>query len=297
MAQASTRPQASAIPTAVRVTSYDRAASWLVALLVLSGTSFAFLLGAWLAGKPPMRPKPRPVEIPDVGGGSPTGIPGESMQIDSPNKDEIAAETDLQQNELQDTLAMVVDAVATNQAAITDPSLSSDVEVGGPSGPSKGDGRAVGLGYGNGEPGIPRAQRWEMRFAEGATLQDYARQLDYFKIELGAVGVNSEVQYAFNLSASRPELRVGPAKDEQRLYMSWQQGSLKEADRALLARAGAALPGRQIVQFYPQDLENELAGLELAYRGREQGQIRKTIFGVRAAGDGYEFYVIEQIPM
>jgi len=284
------------VPAPIRASSHDRAASWLVALLVLFGGSVAMLLAVWLAGR--IRPTVEIVykEIPDVGGGSPTGTLGESMQIESPNKDDIARETDIEQPELQNTLEAVVDAVGANQAELADPNLTDSLDPGGPSGASTGDGRAVGLGFGSGEPGFPRQMRWEVVFPEGATLQEYAAALDSFGLELGAIG-KGDVHYAFNLSKTPPDKRTGPRAAETRLYMSWTSGNLKQADRSLLTRAGIATDGRVIVQFYPPNIENMLANLEEAYQGRKAGQIRKTVFGVRNSGGKYEFFVFSQTPL
>ncbi len=278
----------------MNVSLYDRVASVLISLLIFLGIAVAFLLTAWLTNRVFARQEAVPVVLQDVGGGNPDGIAGESIEIESPNQDEIAEETDLEDEpELQETLAMLMDTIATREADLADPALTEEISS-SRSGASTGDGRAPGLGFGDGEPGIPRAQRWQIRFAEGATLEEYARQLDHFGIELGAIGATSTVYYANHLSANKPSRRTGAGDQEQRLYMSWQGGSLKAADKSLLNRAGVRTEGQLTVQFYPPETENRLVTLELAYANREQGEIRKTIFGVRKAGGGYEFYVIDQ---
>jgi hypothetical protein len=69
-------------------------------------------------------------------------------------------------------------------------------------------------------------------------------------------------------------------------------------DRQLLQQAGVALPGRQMLKFIPQELENQLAHTELEY-AQSKGyqsvtQIAKTVFESKPGGDGYQFEVIEQ---
>ncbi len=49
-----------------------------------------------------------------------------------------------------------------------------------------------------------------------------------------------------------------------------------------------------VLQFFPAELENRLAYMELQYQGRKAKDIRRTRFGVRVAGKGFEFYVMEQ---
>lgn len=278
----------------MNVSLYDRVASLLISLLIFLSITAAFLFVVWFTNRVFARQEAVPVVMQDVGGGSLDGIAGESIEIESPNQDEIAEETDLEDEpELQETLAMVMDTIATREADLADPSLTDEISS-SRSGASTGDGRAPGLGSGDGTPGVPRAQRWEIRFADGATLDEYAKQLDFFKIELGAIGATSTVYYASNLAANKPTQRTAPGDQEKRLYMSWQGGSLRSADKALLNRAGIKTDGRLLVQFYPPETESVLLGQELAYKNRNQSEIRKTVFGVRAAGGGYEFYVIDQ---
>ncbi len=142
---------------------------------------------------------------------------------------------------------------------------------------------------------VPRWERWEIRY-DSATLASYAKQLDFFKIELGAAGGGSrEVDYLTKVSSSAPVSRAAPGLNETRLYMVWRGGRLQDLDRQLLTKAGVKTNGRILMQFYPKKVENELAALERKHRkdGRID-KIKKTIFGVRPNEAGYEFYIIEQ---
>jgi hypothetical protein len=271
-------------------------ASLLLALLILCGVSVFCLLIVWFTSRVFSHPPAIPVELADVGGGRPEGTIGESLSIEAPSTEEIGRESDLPEPQIQNTLSMVTDAVAVRQADLDDPALSENYESGGYGG-SKGDARRVGKGVGSGEPGIPRPQRWEIIFQEGATLQTYARQLDFFKIELGVIGGSTQVQYALNFTKPQPDRRSGRAGDEKRLYMSWRSGTLQQADQELLARAGVATENKIVVQFFPADVENRLAELEQRFANRRQSEIRKTRFGVRSVGNGFEFHVIDQTPL
>lgn len=277
----------------LRVSPYDRVASLLIALLILIGFAVFSLFLIWLTNQIFVTQTAVPVLMEDIGGGREDGVIGESMEIDAPDVSEIAAESDLTEPQIQDALALITDAVSTLQADLTDPAESDNFESGG-GGRSTGDGRQVGLGSGEGEPGIPRAQRWEIHFQEGGSLDLYARQLDFFGIELGVVGSGNQIHYAYNLSKPKPDTRTAPGAEEKRLYMSWRQGSLQQADRELLNRAGINHSGRIVVQFYPPETENQLAVIERDYRGLEPTQIRKTRFGVKSSGGGFAFYVIDQ---
>lgn len=287
------RIQRERVPAELRTSAYDMVSSLLIALLILVGLTVVALFLLWVTNQIFVRQAPVPVLLENIGGGREDGVIGESMELDAPDAEQIAQESELTEPQLQDSMAMITDAVATLQAELTDPAESDALESAG-GGKMHGDGRQVGRGSGEGEPGVPRHQRWEIYFQEGGSLNDYAAQLDFFGIELGAVQAG-QVQYASNLSKPRPDVRTGTGADEQRLYMSWRQGTLQQADRELLARAGINTSGKIIVQFYPPDTENQLAVLERDFRGLEATRIRKTRFGVQSSGGGYEFFVMDQI--
>ena len=128
------------------------------------------------------------------------------------------------------------------------------------------------------------------------STEAYARQLDAFGIELGAVGGGGQsVDYAASFSAGGPKRRSGPATDEKRLYMTWRNGALQEADLELLGRAGVPTQGRIIMQFYPKEIEDQLALLERDRSGgRDVKEILKTVFTVRPKGGKYAFEVTDQ---
>jgi hypothetical protein len=280
----------------LKVSAYDNVSALLLALVTMVTAVVFCLLVLWWTSRVFAVPPPVTVDMTDLGGGREDGVVGESLEIDAPEVSEIAKESDLVEPQVQDTLAMLTEAIATLEVDIDDPLQSQEVESGG-GGRSTGDGRAVGKGSGEGGSGFSRSERWEVYFAEGATIDIYARQLDYFKIELGVLGGSNDIWYAYNLAKSRPDRRVGPGANEQRLYMSWRQGALRDADRALLERAGVPAGGRVIVQFYPPEVEQQLLQLEQAFRGLKADQIRKTRFGVRQQGGGYEFFVLDQTPL
>ena len=141
-----------------------------------------------------------------------------------------------------------------------------DYGTGGGTGGGAGPGR--GLGHGPGKGGLPR--RWELHFIKGNTLDVYARQLDFFGIELGVLLPDNKVVYAFNLAKPKPDTRIGAADKEKRYYLTWrgEAGDLQKADRELLARAGVDTEDRLILKFLPPAVEATLATLEKSLRGR-----------------------------
>jgi len=280
----------------LKVSAYESVASWLIALLILIGLGVGLLLFVYFTSRIFVPQQAVPVTIQQVGGGTENGVIGESKQLDSPDPQQVAQETDLREPELQKTLETVTAAVATRKAELVDPNFVDEAQR--RSGPrTKGTGSQVGRGQGDGLSGYPPAQRWEIRFSEGNTLEGYAKELAFFNIELGVLGSTNQVVYVTNLAKSKPDQRVGQRDKEDRLYMSWRAGKLRDADRELCQRAGVATEGRLIVQFYPAQVEQQLLQLEKKFAGRDASQIRRTRFGVRAAGKGFEFYVIDQTPL
>ncbi len=145
----------------------------------------------------------------------------------------------------------------------------------------------------SGDVPVGRHHRWEIRFND-TTAENYARQLDFFGIELGVIGGSDRVIYLSNLAKAIPEKREGAAADDNRVYLSWRAGPLAEADRELVAKAKVPADKAVIVQFLPQQVEFALGKLEEEFAGRNKEQITKTVFGVKAEGTGFVFHVLEQ---
>ena len=138
------------------------------------------------------------------------------------------------------------------------------------------------------------ARNWEIDFPKGIARDEYARQLDFFAIELAVILPNNQLQYASAFSKPKHTVRTAPTSEERRCYLTWQGGDLGRADRELLARAGIKAGSRVVVTILPRDVEAKLVELEKQAAGRDLDKVRRTRFGIHAAGNGYEFYVAEQ---
>jgi hypothetical protein len=216
-----------------------------------------------------------PIEQMDIGDqdDDPLG-PGDDIEPPPPQ------ETDLEEEEIDEVLESVEDALAT-RSAMLERAVSGE-------GTGKGGG-----GTGRGPRGRPR--KWELRFTEGNTLETYARQLDYFGIELGVLRPGNKVLYVSGLSRPRPMTRQGDRAAEKRYRFTWTQGTLEDADRLLLSKAGVTV-GRDIIfKFLPPAQFQKLVALEREASGGQK--VRSVLFGVRSAGGGYEFYVIRWAPL
>jgi hypothetical protein len=280
-------------PDLVAVSAYDRAASWVISLNILVGVSVGLMFLIWLGQTIEFEGEQSDVILVENIAGRGDHAAGMARDIEAPGIEELQEETEPQVEQLLESVTEVV----STQAAALDTMQTSVFSS--RTGDGLGDSRPPGpLGEGK-EDVIPRGERWAIVYISNS-MEAYAQQLDFFRIELGAIGGGEkQVDYARNFRQGRPDARSGPGGDsEQRLYMLWTSGALKKFDQQLLRRAGVKTTGRIIVQFYPPDVENQLARIEMEHARRngktDVRQIKKTTFGVRRKGAGFEYYVEAQ---
>lgn len=293
-----TRTKIPDIPAPIlRVTKYDQVSAFLFAFIAALVVIVSALTFAWYASRAPKPREPVAVELlTENTGGSEEGVVGETLRVDSPleaNPDAGSADLAAEEPEPRESLDNVL---GLTDVAVTQTQLQFDLgtrNVGNP-GSAQGTGRRpLGSGPGTGG-GFPREQRWLVKYADQLNLDEYARQLDFFGIEFGAI-VDGKLVYLSKLASPRPTVRTeSSGAEEKRLYMTWQGGSRKQADLQLFQKAGIAVGNGVIFQFYPKDTEDRLARLELAYRNRRANDIRRTYFTVHRIEGGYEFTVAHQ---
>lgn len=254
---------------ALTVTNYDRVLSMVLAAMLLVGAAVLVLLALWLTSRLFLGQAAVPVVLEEVGAGdSPLS---DQHDLEPPAVDQ----TDLVEPQITDRLASIAAAVSS-QPVMT------------------GETRPGGSGSGEGGVGSGVQRRWELTFMQGNTLDTYARQLDFFQIELGVLEPGNQVTYAYNLTKPKPDTRTGPADAETRYYLTWRGGELVEADRALLARAGIDSQGRIILKFLPPEVESQLVQLEKVHAGEDIERVRRTRFGISPHGKGFRFRMIDQ---
>ncbi|AGA29350.1 hypothetical protein [Singulisphaera acidiphila] len=287
---------------------YDQVTSLLMAIVI-----GALLVVGWLAlvyatNQAYASRVTAPLEIVDVfggGGGSPDGTPGSTEKIDvagaevaaqASNNEEVAG--DFEEPSVQETPAAMLDAVADAGQTLAEVDLGAVMPTGG----AVASGRKAskigtggpGLGLGPGDGGVPREQRWSIVYNPGQTPDEYARQLDALKVELAVVSGPNQLTYISNFSNETPTKRRGSGQGDDRLYFLWQGRGRKASDVALLQKAGIEVGEGVVIQFYPKQVENTLAQLEVRYRGKQPAEIRVTRFSVVPKGDGYGFAVLAQ---
>lgn len=271
----------------------DVVASLLMAGLVVIGMLVFLLFVLWLTET--FTWKAGDIKIDEQVAGRGDHAEGFERDIEPPGAEEVE---ELAEPTLAETLEAVTEAATSVAASLDAVASDSSATV---SGTGRGDSRPPGP-LGEGEDIVPRFERWELKF-QAKGLKPYAAQLDYYKIELGAVGGGIRtVDYASQL-ASSPQKRSGTSEEENktgRLYFMWRQDNkLKQYDTQLLTQAGVTTGGRQILRFIPKPLEEDLEQIEMRYaisKGHEHiREVAKTIFESQPnASGGYEFVVIDQ---
>ncbi|MEM9367625.1 MAG: hypothetical protein AAGD07_16665 [Planctomycetota bacterium] len=276
----------------LRTSRFDIVTSFFMAVILFLGTFVLMMFIVWLTLRMPERVKPIEI-IEENPAGRADNAEGFERDFEPPGAEEVE---ELMEPTLEQTLEAVTDAVSSVAATLdtmpTDATASTQ-------GTGKGDSRPPGP-EGEGEDIIPRFERWQLNFnAKG--IKDYAKQLDFYKIELGAVGPPVQgVHTAWNLAGS-PQSKLNPDSDsEKRLYFMWTTaGPLMQFDRQLLTQARVPLPpSRSMLKFISKDLENQLAVIERDYY-QSKGytsvtQIAKTIFESKSEGGAYQFEVVSQ---
>ncbi|MBL8817513.1 MAG: hypothetical protein JNL58_15920 [Planctomyces sp.] len=280
------------------INRYDIATAGLMAMLSMAAAALAILIAIWLANRLTTDVVKEPF-MESGGGGYEDGTPDATPDVDSPEDptDDPSVANDQQEvTELMEITDPVVE-VAENAAQLVEPTEFSDQKNTGNPGSAEGTGgRPFGSGGGTGG-GVRRENRWFVQFSNTGDLKTYASQLDFFKIEIGALfATENRLVYLSNMAADRPTTReVTTGDSEKRLFMNWEGGNRKEADVELFQKAGIDAKNAAILHFYPSAVEQQLAQLESEYSGgRPPEQIRRTFFEVRPSGGGFQFVVTSQ---
>lgn len=279
------------------VTKYETARSFMLAVVLSLVLAVVYLFLEYLSNREPVTEDRVALELVEIPGGYEDGVLGETLKVDSPEpptENASLSEIEADITEMEETLDNVIDV--SDQVTTQAPQqFQMDYQNTGKTGSATGTGRRpLGTGGGSGA-GFPREQRWYVRFSDSGTIETYARQLDFFKIQFGVLNPDGQLIYVWNFTQAKPNTQVvNTGKNEKRLYMTWQGGGRKAADIKLFAKAGVNARSGTIFHFYPPDVENMLARLELAYRNKPVEQIRRTYFVVEPEGDGYKFTVTRQ---
>jgi hypothetical protein len=269
----------------MKTTSVDQVASFLLSTAIMIGLA-VLLLGALFFLRN-IREEAVPITIEEENFGRGENAAGFERDLEPPSADEVEQ---LNEPNVEQSLQNITEAL-TNISATLDTMAATH---------GKGDSRPAGP-EGEGGDMIPRYERWELRFT-ARDSKGYAEQLDFFNIELGAIGGGvAHVDYLGKLVAGQVK-RQGKGEDEKRLYfVNRKDGPITKYERSFMDKAGIATTGRQILKLVPKVLEDELAVLEKQYGIKERGpqvsakDFAKTIFECQPGETkGFRWVVVEQ---
>jgi hypothetical protein len=305
------KPEAPIVTVEPRIlgeSPYDRVISFLLAtvmgaILIVSWLGVVYVSNQAFAAR-----VSAPLEIIDVGGGgggSPEGTAGSTEKIDVAGADASAFASnneeeagDFEEPSVQETPGAMIDAVSEAGESLAEVDIGAVMPSGGPVATGRRSSKlgtgGPGLGFGPGDGGVSREQRWSIMYKEGQTAEEYARQLDALHVEMAVVNGPNQLVYVSNFSSRQPTKKFGSGQKDNRLYFLWQGSGRKGSDLALLKKAGVEVGENVVLQFYPREVEERLAQLEVNFRGRQPGEIRVTRFQVVPSGNSYGFKVIAQ---
>ena len=279
----------------LKVTKYDLISAGLIAVAIGLALVVFTLVVIWLTNRIPVPDSPPMIEMVEFPGGSEDGAPDETLNVESPEDptdDPSVAEEPSEVTEIQEMLDQVLEVSDQATQMASEQFDTAAANTGNP-GSAVGTGRRP-LGMGDGKGGFPSEQRWFIQFADKGSLDSYARQLDFFGIELGVL-MDGKLTYINGMSGS-PKKRIATTGKDDRLYMNWQGGDRRKADLELFKRASVdAAPGT-ILHFYPKKTEQMLLTIEQQFANRKAKDIRRTYFKVTVKGGGYAFVVTKQQP-
>ncbi|HEX3448951.1 MAG TPA: hypothetical protein VHS97_11895 [Isosphaeraceae bacterium] len=306
------KPQAEVIPPEDELkvlgeSTYDRVTSLLMAVVLGAILVVGWLALVYASNQAYASRVTSPLQIIEVGGGggSPDGTPGSTEKVDVAGADAATAASnnqeeagDFEEPSVEQTPGAMMDTVSEASQSLAEVDLGATMPTGGPVAGGKrasklGTG-GPGLGFGPGDGGVAREQRWSIVYTPGQTIDQYARQLDALGVEMAVVASAEQLLYISHFSNPTPTKRHGTGRSDHRLYFLWQGRGRKPSDIELFKRAGVEIGDENVFQFYSPEAERRLAELEVRYKGRSPGEIRITRFQVVAKGSSYDFAVVAQ---
>jgi hypothetical protein len=286
--------------------TYDRVSSMLLAVVLGALLVFGWLSLIAATTSAYQARVTQPIEVIEVsggGGGTPEGKVGsvETIDVAGGEASEKASNNEEDASQFEEPIVEARPSAMLDIAESAQSLAEVDVSAVMPRGERVATGKrrskigngGPGYGFGPGDGGVRREDRWSILYKTGQIADEYARQLDAFGVEL-AIPSGNRLLYAANFSRTQPTKRIGDQTEDKRLFFVWQGRGRKESDITLLNKAGVDVGDAVIFQFYPAATESILEQLEVRYKGKQPAEIRNTRFGVVQDGRGYKFEVLSQ---
>ncbi|RIK81658.1 MAG: hypothetical protein DCC67_08005 [Planctomycetota bacterium] len=276
------------------VNAFDRAATMIIALLIMLGASVAGLAVIFFSNK--FTSRIEPIAVVPVEASSPTGNEGFAEEPEPPGMEE---GLDLQEPALEDTLDTLSE-VSLNDAIFTQETIDTAAREAS-QGEGLGDARQAGPGGDGVVERVPRWERWKIRF-EPKSAAEFAAWLDYFKVRVGVLGRDNKVHVAWSFASGDIQTEAKEPID----YNAWGQtlpadGPMPKLTRDLARKAGILQHGRIALLFYPFEVETLLWTMEQQKNpfkdasGRpDANRVRETVFTVLSERGGFKFEIVDQ---
>lgn len=269
------------------VNAYDRTATLIIAMLILVGALVLGLGIVFFADK--MTVTIEPVPVVPVEATSASANQGFAEEPDPPGVEDAP---ELSEPALEETLESISLAATAREVLLSDENLEGVEQAG--KGKGLGDARMAGPGGDGVVERVPRWERWKIRF-EPESAGEFAHWLDYHKIEIGVLGRDNLVHFAFNLTKPTPDIREGDPIRENRGYTSAADGPMPALTNNLARQADIARLGDVVLLFYPFEVESILWTMENQHsKGRDVNTIRETVFTVTRDGKNFGFEIVSQ---
>lgn len=142
----------------------------------------------------------------------------------------------------------------------------------------------------------PIHERWSIQF-QADDIDDYARQLSFFNIDVAAIHQSKNSIWRINDVAGANQVVVTSRQQEnQTLRFQHKKSQMRRWDRELCERAGVEVTDTIQSHFYPVSTQRELEKIEsiaVAQAKRQLKDVRKTTFKAIEKGNGFSFEVAE----
>ena len=274
-----------------RVSDYDNYFGFLTAAVIVIALLVSMLFGIWLAGFDSAQTGLRAVPW------TPAGIPDEALkqvsaelEIEKPGFREFPEAQMPRQKQSLLARTHTISNVSAHKLA----KPAGDQEEG--KGTEGGDDKRQ-----EGFDSVPVRRRFVINYGDPKKIkkEDYFRKLAFFNVYLGAVKRSTDqIQFLEKLGSEEPEVSKGNRKSEKAtlLYFRIMTQPMRGWDEEMMKKHGIDIEGTLPVQFYPEETQKILIDLEvkkLAEEGKELSEVYQTKFGVKAKGDGFEYFVVE----
>jgi hypothetical protein len=259
------------------VSQYDRVNGWLLASICVLGFLVLGMFLIWLTSGL----KPKFSSITDLDRAT-TEIEGEEDDPDDPGIEDFPEE---EMPQLANALEAIPDAIS---------------EVLGRTAEQSGTSAVMGRGVRGGTRGslnVPEHKRWIIQY-EADSVSTYARQLSYFKIDIGIFYKSiPNIVRLRDPGGSSQVIQSSREEEKKTLRFMHKEARMRRWDDELARRGGINLePDGISCQFYPEETRQLLRRLEreeLSKAGRELKGVRNTYFKLEAEGAGFAYRVVQ----